>query len=42
MQFYLDGYKPGDPDILTAELPDAVGRPHRWQRSGWGLAGGHN
>src|SRR5258708_12383715 len=24
MQFYLDGYKPGDPDILTAELPDAV------------------
>ena len=24
MQFYLDGYKPGDPDILTAELPNAV------------------
>src|SRR6266849_3431959 len=24
MQFYLDGYRPGDPDILTAELPDAV------------------
>jgi len=24
MQFYLDGYKPGAPDILTAELPDAV------------------
>ncbi|CDY79104.1 Salicylate hydroxylase [Caballeronia glathei] len=24
MQFYLDGYKPGDPDILTEELPDAV------------------
>ena len=24
MQFYLNGYKPGDPDILTAELPDAV------------------
>ena len=24
MQFYLDGYKPGDPDILTAELPHAV------------------
>jgi phenol 2-monooxygenase len=24
MQFYLDGYKPGDPDILTVELPDAV------------------
>ena len=24
MQFYLDGYKPGDPDILAAELPDAV------------------
>jgi len=24
MQFYLDGYKPGDPDILTAELPYAV------------------
>src|SRR3954463_2602831 len=24
MQFYLDGYKPGDPDVLTAELPDAV------------------
>jgi phenol 2-monooxygenase (NADPH) len=24
MQFYLEGYKPGDPDILTAELPDAV------------------
>src|SRR5438034_8049988 len=24
MQFYLDGYKPGDPDILTAELPRAV------------------
>src|SRR6476619_684677 len=23
MQFYLDGYRPGDPDILTAELPDA-------------------
>jgi phenol 2-monooxygenase (NADPH) len=24
MQFYLDGYRLGDPDILTAELPDAV------------------
>ena len=24
MQFYLNGYKPGDPDILTEELPDAV------------------
>ncbi len=24
MQFYVDGYQPGDPDILTAELPDAV------------------
>ena len=24
MQFYQDGYKPGDPDILTAELPYAV------------------
>src|SRR6266403_941279 len=24
MQFYLDGYKPVDPDILTAELPNAV------------------
>ena len=24
MQFYLNGYKPGDPDILTAELPGAV------------------
>jgi len=24
MQFYLYGYRPGDPDILTAELPDAV------------------
>jgi phenol 2-monooxygenase len=24
MQFYLDGYSPGDPDILTAVLPDAV------------------
>src|SRR5438876_1087713 len=24
MHFYLDGYNPGDPDILTAELPDAV------------------
>ena len=24
MQFYLEGYKPGDPDILTAELPDTV------------------
>jgi len=24
VQFYLNGYKPGDPDILTEELPDAV------------------
>src|SRR4051812_19208137 len=24
MQFYLDGYKPGDPDVLTAELPGAI------------------
>jgi phenol 2-monooxygenase len=24
MQFYLNGYKPGDPDVLGAELPDAV------------------
>jgi phenol 2-monooxygenase (NADPH) len=24
MQFYLEGYKPGDPDILTAELPGTV------------------
>ncbi len=24
MQFYLNGYKPGDPDIHTAGLPDAV------------------
>jgi phenol 2-monooxygenase (NADPH) len=24
MQFYLNGYNPGDPDILAAELPDAV------------------
>ena len=24
MQFYLDGYAPGDPEILTAELPDTV------------------
>ena len=24
MQFYLDGYKPGDPDIITEDLPDAV------------------
>ncbi len=24
MQFYLNGYKPGDPDIQTACLPDAV------------------
>ncbi|HTR59850.1 MAG TPA: FAD-binding monooxygenase [Casimicrobiaceae bacterium] len=24
MQFYLDGYNPGDPDILAAGLPDTV------------------
>lgn len=24
MQFYLNGYAPGDPDILKAKLPDAV------------------
>jgi len=24
VQFYLNGYKPGDPETLTAELPDAV------------------
>ena len=24
MQFYLDGYAPGDPDILAARLPDTV------------------
>jgi phenol 2-monooxygenase len=24
VQFYLNGYKPGDPDILTEDLPDAV------------------
>ena len=24
MQFYLDGYRPGDPEILTAGLPDTV------------------
>lgn len=24
MQFYLNGYKPGDPDVLGAELPDTV------------------
>ena len=24
MQFYLDGYSPGDPDVAKAKLPDAV------------------
>ncbi len=24
MQFYLNGYAPGDPDVLAAKLPDAV------------------
>lgn len=24
MQFYLNGYKPGDPDVQSASLPDAV------------------
>jgi phenol 2-monooxygenase len=24
VQFYLDGYKPGDPDVLAPELPNAV------------------
>ncbi len=24
MQFYLNGYAPGDPDLLKEKLPDAV------------------